>query len=347
MSNSGSSHENAKPRGRRVLRWLLSLGAIAILAAGGFAWLVWQTFTAPGPAAAEGAAETIVVIDRGMGVSAIARRLSDAGVITNIAVFRAGVMVLDRGGDLQAGEFAIPSGASMEEIVLLLADGQPVSFVVTIPEGKTSRMAVAILNDEPILTGEITEVPPEGSLLPETYHYQRGTTRAELIARMRADRDKLLEELWANRAPDLPFETLEEAVILASIVEKETGIASERPRIAGLFVNRMRIGMRLQSDPTIIYGLTGGEPLGRGIRRSELDRETPYNTYLIDGLPPTPICNPGRDALAAVLNPMQTDELYFVADGTGGHAFAKTLEEHNRNVAAWREIERRNAQGGN
>lgn len=347
MSNSGSSHENAPPRRRRLLRWLLTLSLVGVLAAAGFAYLVWQTFTSPGPAAASGAAETIVVIDRGMGVSAIARRLSEAGVITNVAVFRAGVMVLDRGGDLQAGEFAIPSGASMEEIVLLLADGQPVSFVVTIPEGKTSRMAVAILNDEPILTGEIAEVPPEGSLLPETYHYQRGTTRAELIARMRADRDRVLEELWANRAPDLPFETMEEAVILASIVEKETGIASERPRIAGLFVNRMRIGMRLQSDPTIIYGLTGGEPLGRGIRRSELDRETPYNTYLIDGLPPTPICNPGRDALAAVLNPMQTDELYFVADGTGGHAFAKTLEEHNRNVARWREIERRNAEGGN
>lgn len=347
MSNSASSNENAPRRGRRVLRWLITLSVAGLLAVAGFAYLVWQTFTAPGPVAADGATETIVVIDRGMGVSAIARRLSDAGVITNIAVFRAGVMALDRGGDLQAGEFAIPSGASMQEIVLLLADGQPVSFLVTIPEGKTSRMAVAILNDDPILTGEITEVPPEGSLLPETYHYQRGTSRAELIARMRADRDRLLEELWANRAPDLPFETIEEAVILASIVEKETGVASERPRIAGLFVNRMRIGMRLQSDPTIIYGLTGGEPLGRGIRRSELDRETPYNTYLIDGLPPTPICNPGRDALAAVLNPMQTDELYFVADGTGGHAFARTLEEHNRNVAAWREIERRNAEGGN
>ncbi len=347
MRNGGTTEGHHPSPARRLLRWGLTLGAIGVLAAAGFAFLVWRTFTAPGPAAVEGAEATIVVIDRGMGVSAIGRRLSEAGVITNVAVFRAGVMVLGRGSELQAGEFSIPSGASMEEIVTLLADGQPVSFLVTIPEGKTSRMAVAILNEDTILSGEIAEVPAEGTLLPETYHFQRGTTRAEMIARMTADRDALLAELWANRAPDLPFDTVEEAVILASIVEKETGLASERPRIAGLFVNRMRIGMRLQSDPTIIYGLTGGEPLGRGIRRSELDRETPYNTYLIDGLPPTPICNPGRDSLAAVLNPMQTDELYFVADGTGGHAFARTLEEHNRNVAHWREIERRNAQGGN
>jgi UPF0755 protein len=191
----------------------------------------------------------------------------------------------------------------------------------------------------------VTLAPAEGSLLPETYSYSRGEARDEIITRMQAAHRAALDELWAGRAKDLPFATPEEAVILASIVEKETGLADERPRVAAVFVNRLRRGMRLQSDPTVIYGVSGGEPLGRGLRASELRGETPYNTYVIRGLPPTPIANPGKAALAAVLNPPQTDELYFVADGTGGHAFAKTLAEHSRNVARWRQIERAQTAG--
>jgi len=201
-------------------------------------------------------------------------------------------------------------------------------------------MAAAIIRDDPILVGPLDEVPPEGSLLPETYLFERGTTRQQMIERMRTAQEDLLAELWPSRDPELPFDTMEDAIILASIVEKETSLASERPRIASVFVNRLRIGMRLESDPTIIYGLTGGEPLGRGLRVSELEAPNAYNTYQIDRFPPTPISNPGRDAIAAVLNPLEGDELYFVADGSGGHAFARSYNEHLRNVAALRRLER-------
>jgi UPF0755 protein len=204
------------------------------------------------------------------------------------------------------------------------------------------------VRQHPTLTGEVTDVPQEGSLLPETYIFNRGETRTALIKRMQDDHTRVLNELWAQRAANLPFSTKEEAVILASIVEKETGVASERPRVAAVFVNRLRKGMKLQSDPTIIYGLTKGVPLGRGIRQSELDKATPYNTYVIVGLPPTPIANPGKASLAAVMNPAQTEDLFFVADGTGGHVFAPTLAEHEKNVKNWREIEKqRAAAGGN
>jgi UPF0755 protein len=200
-----------------------------------------------------------------------------------------------------------------------------------------------LVRKDPTLTGEITEEPAEGSLLPETYIFNRGETRGSLIKRMQDDHTRVLDELWAQRAPNLPFSTKEEAVILASIVEKETGVASERPQVAAVFVNRLRKGIKLQSDPTIIYGLTKGVPLGRGIRKSELEKPTAYNTYFIQGLPPTPIANPGKASIAAVLNPAQTEDLFFVADGTGGHVFAATLAEHERNVQKWREIERKAA----
>ena len=201
--------------------------------------------------------------------------------------------------------------------------------------------AEAILASE-VLTGPITP-PPEGSILPDTYQVQRGDSRAEVVVRMRLARDQLLDELWANRQPGLPITTPDQAVILASIVEKETALPAERPRIAAVFTNRLRAGMRLESDPTIIYGVSKGRPLGRGIRASELARKTIYNTYQIDGLPPTPIANPGREALAAVLAPPKTKELFFVADGTGGHVFANSYEEHLRNVARWRALERKKA----
>jgi UPF0755 protein len=189
-----------------------------------------------------------------------------------------------------------------------------------------------------VLVGDAGAVPDEGTLLPETYLFTRGTTRKEILARMRAAQQTFVDDTWENHAADLPFGTKEEAIVLASIVEKETGLASERPRIAGIFVNRLRAGMKLQSDPTIIYGITRGYPLGRRIKESEIQAITPYNTYVIPGLPSAPICNPGKDAIAAVLNPATTDDIYFVANGSGGHVFSKTIADQNRNVAAWRKI---------
>jgi UPF0755 protein len=212
---------------------------------------------------------------------------------------------------------------------------------VTIPEGLTSEQAVARLLENDVLSGSVREIPKEGSLLPETYRFPRGFTREQMLQRMTADQRRAVADIWAKRALNLPLRTPEELVVLASIVEKETGKASERARVAAVFVNRLSRRMKLQSDPTIIYGLVGGKgSLGRPILRSDIDRPTAYNTYVIDGLPPGPIANPGRAALEATANPLQTKELYFVADGTGGHVFAETLEEHNRNVARWREIER-------
>ncbi|SFQ42433.1 UPF0755 protein [Roseivivax halotolerans] len=217
-------------------------------------------------------------------------------------------------------------------------------YRIALAEGVTSWQVVEELRSVDVLDGEV-EVPPEGSLAPDSYEVAEGDTRASLIERMRRAQDIILQEEWANRADDLPIESPEEALILASIVEKETGVAEERPQVASVFVNRLRDGMRLQTDPTVIYGITNGQGvLGRGIRQSELRAETPYNTYVIDGLPPTPIANPGRASLRAALNPAETDYVFFVADGTGGHAFAETLAEHNENVARWREIEAEQAQ---
>lgn len=224
--------------------------------------------------------------------------------------------------------------------------GEPdLRFRVTLAEGVTSWQVVDELKRADFLQGEIAEVPPEGALAPDSYEVERGSDRAALIARMTEAQTAILSTLWAERAPGLPYDTPEEALIMASIVEKETGIAEERPQVASVFVNRLERGMRLQTDPTVIYGITLGQGvLGRGLRQSELRRETPYNTYVIDGLPPTPIANPGRLSIEAALNPAETDFVFFVADGTGGHAFAVTLEEHNRNVERWREIERQQGQ---
>ncbi|MCR9128203.1 MAG: endolytic transglycosylase MltG [Alphaproteobacteria bacterium] len=337
-----------KPGGAgKILAWIAgTLLALALIAAagafGGWVWLNNQ-FEAPGPA---GEAET-VLLPRGSGLIAIASQLEREGLIDDARLFR--IMVTIDGGDrsLRAGEFAIPEQATMQEIYDILRFGDTIQHPVTAAEGLTSAMIVEIVNAADVLTGEIAEAPAEGALLPETYLVDRGTSRQAVINRMAAAQTALLDELWPNRAEDLPYDTREEAIILASIVEKETGIGGERPLVAGVFVNRLRRGMRLQSDPTIIYGLTQGYPLGRGIRRSELDNaDNPYNTYQIDGLPPTPIANPGEAAIRAVLNPPETDYLFFVADGTGGHAFAETYAEHNRNVAQWRRIERERARSG-
>lgn len=314
----------------------LSLFVIAVLVA------AWSVFYSPGPSAREGQA-TIVTLPSGAGVSAIAATLKSAGVIRSTDMFKAAATLTGADRKLRAGEYEVPTGASLRSVIVLLVEGKVVRHYVTLPEGWSSAQAVDILNNQPILTGTVAATPDEGSLWPDTYEVSRGETRASVIARMSRARDENLARLWAARSPATVVRSPEEAMVLASIVEKETALAAERPRVAAVFTNRLRQGMRLESDPTIVYGITRGRPLGRGIRRSELDRATVWNTYQIDGLPPTPIANPGRDAVAAVLNPPRSEELFFVADGTGGHAFARTYEEHRANVARWRAIERRKA----
>ena len=314
----------------------IALG-LALLLALGWAW----TYVGPGPGARSGDV-TPVILEAGSGVGQIGQSLKDAGVISSAAVFTLATRLTGAGAKLKAGEYEFPSGASMRQVLGDIRDGKTVRRQITIPEGWTSGMVWDAVMAKAELTGSV-EIPPEGALLPDTYRLERGQTRAAVIRRMSDARDKALAERWAARQSGLPLATPQDAVILASIVEKETGVASERPRVAAVFVNRLRLGMALQSDPTIIYGITKGRPLGRGIRASELAAIGPYNSYRVTGLPPTPIANPGREALAAVLNPPMTDELFFVADGTGGHAFAPTYEAHKRNVARWREIERQKA----
>jgi UPF0755 protein len=301
-----------------------------------------RTYEAPGPLAEE----TLFVVPRGATLDRVADDLEEAGVIDSATIFRIGARYERRAESLRFGEYRVPAAASMQEVLELLGSGRVVQYAVTVPEGLTSWEIVRLLEAEDVLTGEIESVPAEGSLAPETYSVSRGDTRAGLIARMQARQARLLEEAWAARGPDIEVETPEEALVLASIIEKETAVADERQRVSAVFHNRMRIGMRLQSDPTIIYGITEGEgPLGRALTRSDINGPTPWNTYVIPGLPPTPIANPGRASIFAAVQPIETDELYFVADGEGGHAFARTLAEHNRNVAAWRAIER--ARDGN
>lgn len=314
----------------------LSLFVIAALVA------AWSVFYAPGPSARAGQ-QTIVTLPSGAGVSAIAATLKSAGVIRSTDMFKAAATLTGADRKLRAGEYEVPTKASLRSVLVLLVEGRVVRHYVTLPEGWSSAQAIDILSNQPILIGTVDATPDEGSLWPDTYEVSRGETRASVIARMSRARDENLARLWAARGPATVVRSPEEAVVLASIVEKETGLAAERPRVAAVFTNRLRAGMRLESDPTIVYGITRGRPLGRGIRRSELDRATAWNTYQIDGLPPTPIANPGRDALAAVLNPPRSDELFFVADGTGGHVFARTYDEHLINVARWREVERRKA----
>ncbi|MFT4151353.1 MAG: endolytic transglycosylase MltG [Paracoccaceae bacterium] len=232
-----------------------------------------------------------------------------------------------------------PAAAPPQEYTDAVADGD-LRWQVTLAEGVTSWQVVDALKKADFLSGEIAAVPPEGTLAPHAYEVDKGASRADLLAKMQADQAQILADLWAARAEGLPYKTPEEAMVMASIVEKETGVPEERPLVASVFVNRLRAGMKLQTDPTVIYGITKGEGvLKRGLRQSELRARTKWNTYVIDGLPPTPIANPGREAIAAALNPAQTDFLYFVADGSGGHAFATTLAQHNENVAKWRAIE--------
>jgi len=331
-SPAGKPRKAAGGRSRRILSILVGLVALAIAAV--LAWL----YLGPGPASRTGV--TTVVLEKGSGVAGIADQLAQAGVIRSKPVF----MLASKlgGGTLKAGEYAIPSRASLARIIADLKAGRVVRHVVTIPEGWTSEMAAEAVTRSPVLTGAAV-APPEGSILPETYEVRRGEDRAAVLARMREAQVKLVSELWPRRQPGLPFSTPEEALTLASIVEKETALSPERPRIAAVYINRLRLGMRLESDPTTIYGISQGRPLGRGITRSELAAATPYNTYQVAGLPPTPIANPGKASIEAVLNPPKTNELFFVANGDGGHVFAPSFTEHQKNVARWRAIEKQRA----
>ena len=284
-----------------------------------------------------------IMIPSGTSVEGIAQILKSEHVLNNYADYTIPLMTRLRGNApfLKAGEYAIPAHASAEEIIALLESGKTIIRKMTFPEGHTVYEITEALKKNPLLSGDITIIPAEGTLMPNTYLYHRGMARDDIITQMTIGQKNLLESLWKTRQEDLPFKSPQEALILASIVEKETGIARERPIIASVFINRLRKGMRLQSDPTIIYGITKGQSLfTRPLYRSDIIRATDHNTYQMDGLPLTPICNAGMESLKAVFNPAQTDYLYFVADGTGGHIFAKTLEEHNANVKKWREIER-------
>jgi len=325
---------------RTLTRLAAAFALLLVLVAGAGAWLAYK-FTVPGPLEQE----TTVHLPRGLGVAAIGDRLADAGVIDDTFVFEIGARLYSRDRALKAGEYRFEPAVSQRAAVDKIIGGETIVRRLTVPEGLTVAEVLALIAEAEGLSGDVAVSPVEGSLLPETYHYSYGDTREALITRMQAAMAEAMRTLWSDRASDLPIETPYEALILASIVEKETGLAEERPRVAAVFLNRLRRGMRLQSDPTAIYGLTNGAgPLERDLTRADLERDDPFNTYRIDGLPPQPIANPGREAIAAVLQPIESDELYFVADGTGGHAFAKSLAEHNRNVAAYRRIQRERAE---
>lgn len=312
------------------LSLLLVLGLIGM----GGAWFGYTHFMAPGPLTSDK-----VVVVRG-GMADVAAQLAREGVISSPLLFMAGLQATGRAAQIKAGEYLFPPQASLNDVANTLVEGKAILHAVTIPEGLTVQQIIERLMENDILVGDVTTPPKEGTLLPDTYKFNRGMTRQQLLERMAQEQTKVVREVWGRRGADIPLKSPQELVILASIVEKETGKADERTRVAGVFINRLNRNMRLQSDPTIVYGLVGGKgTLGRGIRKDEIMQETPYNTYVINGLPPGPIANPGRAALEAVANPSRTRELFFVADGTGGHVFAETLDQHNRNVQRWRQIE--------
>ncbi len=313
---------------------------LGLAIAGAIAYGV-RAVDAPGPTTTA----TTFLVPRGAGLERVSNELERQGVIASASLFRMAARYEGFDGALRYGEYEAPAGASTREVLALVASGRTVQHFLTVAEGLTSREVVRLVEASELLSGEIDATPPEGSLAPDTYAVQRGDTRAEVIARMRALQERRVAQAWEERQPGLALRNPEDLVKLASVIEKETGVAAERERVAAVFHNRLQRGMRLQSDPTIIYGITQGEgPLDRPLTRADIQRQTPWNTYTIDGLPQTPIANPGLAALMAAAKPIETDELFFVADGTGGHAFARTLQEHNRNVAAWRAIERQRAQ---
>ena len=317
-------------------RSTLAVGAVALAAVIGIYLLWWGPGPKPGP--------QTVTIQEGSSLGTVARKLEKAGAIPGTArTYYVMARLFGSHDPIQAGEFEIPRGMGGAAILDLLQHGRPVQRLITVTEGMPAIIVSERLAANPYLAGPTPEIA-EGSLLPDSYGYQRGETRAALVGRMERAMQRTLAELWARRSTDCPVATPDQAVILASIVEKETGKAAERPMIAGVYCNRLKIGMKLDADPTVIYPVTKGKPLGRRILRSELNADNGYNTYRRSGLPEGPIANPGKASIAAVLHPAQTKALYFVADGSGGHAFAETLAEQNANVAKWYAIRRQRGQ---
>jgi UPF0755 protein len=313
---------------RSIIFTAVALGVGALL-------FVLGSWFAPGPADHD----IRVQVPRGSSVASAAVTLQEVGAIRSAILFRIDAKLFGGSAPIKYGEYEIPAGASPAAILDILQTGEAVQYRITVPEGMPSILVYERLMAEPTLTGKL-RVPAEGSVLPDTYAFERGEARQAVLDRMQAAMDRTLATLWAARKPATVVKTPREAVILASVVEKETGKPSERRMVAGVYSNRLRIGMKLDADPTVIYPITKGKPLGRRIRRSELHADNGYNTYVRPGLPQGPIANPGRDSIAAVLDPASTQALYFVADGTGGHVFSSTLAEHNANVVKWRAIRR-------
>jgi UPF0755 protein len=322
---------------------VLTIIVLLIIAVGALVYAGKGMFDAPGPLDRERS----VVIPRDTGVRAIAEILRRERIIDTPFIFVTAALLTRATSELKAGEYLFDARVSMRGVLEALVEGKSILHLVTIAEGLTSEQIVQRLRESDVLTGELREIPREGTLLPESYKVMRGTPRQQLISRMSTAHTRVLQEVWERRAPDVPVKTPEELITLASIVEKETGKADERSRVAAVFINRLNRKMRLQSDPTIIYGMVGGKAtLGRPLASEDVDRFTPYNTYLVDGLPPGPIANPGRASLEAVANPSRTRELYFVADGSGGHVFATTYDQHLKNVARWRAYQKEQATAG-
>ncbi len=322
------------------LNFMMTLVVLVSAAAVFVFYYAITTYQAQGPLETN----TNFIVRNGAGLAEIASSLERNDIISDGRVFRyVTATYLKDNESLKAGEYEIKAGASMKEIMELLKSGKSILYSISFPEGLTVRQMYRRLADDPVLEGELpAQMPAEGALRPDTYKFSRGTKREEIVEQMLAAQDKLIDQIWEKHDPEKsPIKTREEFVTLASIVEKETGKNDERAHVASVFINRLERGMRLQSDPTVIYGIFGGDgkPSDRPIYQSDLQKETPFNTYKVKGLPPGPIANPGRAALEAVANPWETDDLYFVADGTGGHVFAATLEEHNANVRRWRKLE--------
>tara|TARA_B100001179_G_scaffold198449_1_gene157970 strand:- start:335 stop:1297 length:963 start_codon:yes stop_codon:yes gene_type:complete len=315
-----------------VIRALAALLLIVVALAGG--WFAWGWY-GEGPSKED----TPFIVRSGSTLTSVAAQLQENGMIRSQDAFLLRAKILGSGDPIKAGEFLLPGGASPASVLDTLQHGEVIRRMVTIPEGMPSILVYETLMAEDLLTGEIP-VPKEGSVLPDTYDFERGEERAAVLARMQAAMRNYLAEAWPKRKPGIAVDSIEDAVTLAAIVEKETGVPEERRMVAGLYSNRVKEGMLLQADPTIIYPITKGKPLGRRIKRSEIAAVNGYNTYTRVGLPTGPITNPGRESIAAVLDPADTDALFMVADGTGGHVFAETLEQHNENVAEWYKLRR-------